>query len=37
MERAERRLEKEEDVDFVRAKAALERAVYRLKLVETRQ
>jgi F-type H+-transporting ATPase subunit epsilon len=38
MERAERRLAKEDDeqIDFVRAKAALMRAVNRVRLVETR-
>jgi F0F1-type ATP synthase epsilon subunit len=38
MERAQKHLESEdENIDFVRAKAALERAMYRLNLAETRK
>ena len=39
MERAQQRLAKSqsEEIDFNRAKAALERAIHRIRLVETRK
>jgi F-type H+-transporting ATPase subunit epsilon len=36
MERAEKRLAEKEDVDFMRAQAALTRSIHRIRLAETR-